>query len=109
MKPGRKPFSFPDISVLCAEYESGQSTTALGKKYGCAQDTVRRALDRAGIKRRPRGRRCGTLNKSPYAVGANEIFRMRDEGKTVQQIAASIGCTRQNVSQVLVRWQGRAP
>jgi len=37
------------MKQIISEYESGMSTTALGKKYGVSKKTIRRRLIEAGV------------------------------------------------------------
>lgn len=73
-------------------YENGCSSHDIAKALGMSSNGVLTALRRNGVEVRPVGR-----NSADYAQQCEDVRRLRKEGLTVVQIAATTGLTKDTV------------
>ena len=83
-----------------ARYGAGEGWREIGNRYGLSGEYVRRfTIARHDITYRRWGRR--------PAADPQEVSRRRDEGQTLTEIAAALGCSRQAVRTALETAAGR--
>ncbi len=75
-------------------YLDGKDVTPLSQQFGAAPSTIRRALDRLGVERRPIG-----LGQEQI----DQILELRTLGWAQKQIADAVGCSEGTVFNVMHR------
>jgi DNA-binding CsgD family transcriptional regulator len=73
---------------VAREYRAGASATELADRHHVSVSTICRVLDRAGVPRRSPGR-----SISPARGREDEIATAYQQGQTIEQIAARLGCS----------------
>lgn len=68
-----------------ARYQQGMSTLQLAERFRTTDMTIRRTLDRHGVRRRPKQARA--------EVTAEQVAEMRTAGRTWAEIAGWAGCS----------------
>lgn len=77
-----------------ARYQQGMTTLQLAERFGTTDTTIRRALTRHGVARRPTQARAG--------VTAGQVAELRTAGWTWAEIARWAGCS---VTTARNRWK----
>lgn len=94
---GRKLFSISDCEQIAKAYQKGQTLSALARKNRCDIDTIRNALKRLGIDRRPGG------PKNFSRRQCQEMVSMYARGHTLAEIATFFQCAPQTIRRVVHR------
>lgn len=84
------------VAVLVADYESGLSIRATGKKHGVCEETVLRWLNMHGVAVRPQKVCLSTKHLA-------EARALRAEGWSYRRIGAHFGCSHESVRKILRR------
>jgi uncharacterized protein (DUF433 family) len=85
-------------SEVADAYRRGTSVTALAAEYNVSVSTICRVLDRAGVARRPQGRRVTRLRG-----GEAEVAALYLSGITIEEIARRFDCSTKPVNDALAR------
>src|SRR5829696_3246003 len=92
-----------DVDRLRARYlEDGATLDQIAAEMGCGPETVRRALERAGVPRRGRGPQQTAAIRARLQTDWLQV-RYVDDGATLEQIAAEVGCSTTTVGLALQR------
>jgi hypothetical protein len=92
-----------DVDEVRRRYEAGESLAGIGEVLGVSGTTVRHAMIRAGIPRRPGPRPAGERRGPLRHLDVDEIRRRWEAGETVVEIAQAIGASRGGVRLALDR------
>lgn len=96
--PGGKPrFSDKEAAEFARAYQTGETLTQIGKRYGVAAQVVRRYLIRAGVTIRPVGAPAFWTEDRK----AEAVRRYRDR-EQLKDIAAAMGCGTATLTRTLV-------
>jgi uncharacterized protein (DUF433 family) len=85
--------------AIITQYQSGETITALGARYGVSRMRIQQILARYGVDRRRPGPR-----KGPPSARNQEIIAQYQEGASCQEIGAHYGISKMRVSQILIRY-----
>lgn len=77
-----------DVEEAAKMYADGMTLTDIGNMFECNYQTVRRRLSAAGVEMRHRG------PNNKVEIDANELYRLRCEGISTEQIAKEFNTTR---------------
>lgn len=109
LKQQQKHLSESEITEIIVKYKSGIATTVLAEEYGCHKATIRRALQRNGIK----------ITKQPVAnrIDTSRVIIMYEEKHTIAEIARYFGVSESAIRRRLIenniplrsRWDYRKP
>jgi DNA invertase Pin-like site-specific DNA recombinase len=102
-RPGLRLLSLDQESEICQRYEAGESSDALGKAFGVSGITVRKALERNGVQRRP-----GVAGPPLTPQQRAEICRRYVEGEHHKAIAEAFDVEPGTIYRVLKR-EGVSP
>lgn len=84
-------------------YLNGLSLTAVGQQLGISPQMARTSLRRRNITPRPPGRCQKATSLRRDETRLERIIQLRSEGKTLQEIGAEFGITRERVRQICAR------
>src|ERR1019366_2389580 len=90
----------PEIeSEICAQYELGESSTALAQTFACSEETIRKLIMRCGHQMRPK--------RKLDARAEIKVVREYNKGLSTTQIGANYGVARGTIRNSLLRAGGR--
>jgi transposase len=104
--PGSLPISARDQAII-AQYQAGETMTALGARYGVSRMRIQQILIRYGVERR----RPGPQEGRPPSARNQAIIAQYQEGASCQEVGARYGISKVRVSRILIRYgvQRRRP
>lgn len=98
----RKKEATEEDRRIAADYEGGMTIAEISAKYDCSSGKVTGALARCGVQKRPQGKAAKKKDHAndPRALDMAAMYR---DGKTLEEIGAKYGLTRERVRQIMIR------
>jgi len=98
----RKKEATEEDRRIAADYEGGMTIAEISAKYDCSYFKAKSALDRCGVQARPQGKAAKKKDHAndPRALDMAAMYR---DGKTLEEIGAKYGLTRERVRQIMIR------